>query len=406
MPGERSLDIVVFGATGFVGALVAGHLAAHAPDGVRVGLAGRSADRLAEVRDRLGVEWPVFVVDSSDDRALAELAASTRVVATTVGPYVRHGLPLVAACAAAGTDCVDLTGEVIFARQCIDSFDEAARRTGARIVNSCGFDSIPSDLGVLITADRAREDAAGDLRDTTLLVTSMRGGVSGGTVDSVRTQLAAMRGDKAVRRLVADPYALSPDRAREPDSGSERDSMAVRHDRELGWTGPFVMAGYNTRVVRRSNALQDWAYGRGFRYQERMGFGTGPVAPVAAGLVTGALGATVAGLSLAPSRAVLDRLLPKPGDGPSPEQRAKGRFRVEIHAVTSSGARYVGTVAAHGDPGYAATAVMMGESALCLVLERDRLPERAGILTPATGLGLPLVDRLRAQGFELSVSPV
>ncbi|HEY7075269.1 MAG TPA: saccharopine dehydrogenase NADP-binding domain-containing protein [Solirubrobacteraceae bacterium] len=399
---DRDLDVVVFGATGFAGRLVAGHLAAHAPAEVRVGLAGRSREKLERVRDELGVAgWELVVADSSDAASLAALAAKTRVVATTVGPYWPDGLALVKACAAAGTDYADLTGEVLFVRASIDRHHAAAAASGARIVHSCGFDSIPSDLGMLAL----HAAAGGELEEATLVVTSVRGSFSGGTLASMKGQLAAVRGDPEHRRLVADPYALSPDRAAEPDLGSQRDLDHPVRDDTLGmWLGPFVMASFNTRVVRRSNALQDWAYGARLRYREVMGFGSGLDAPVKAAAVTAGLAALAGGLSFGPTRDLLDRFLPAPGEGPSEESRNRGHFRMEIHGRTAAGARHVARVAARGDPGYAATAVMLGESALCLARDRDRLPDRAGVLTPATALGEPLADRLRANGFTLEAT--
>jgi short subunit dehydrogenase-like uncharacterized protein len=403
---ERGLDIVVFGATGFVGRLVAGYLAEHAPDGVRIGLAGRSEERLAQTRLRLGPVasgWPLVVADSGDEESLASMVRGARVVATTVGPYRGSGLRLVDACIAAGTDYADLTGEVLFARESIERHAGAAE-AGARIVHSCGFDSIPSDLGVLLLHEAAREHGDGELEDTTLVVTAFKGGLSGGTLASVRGQIDELRTNGDARRVIADPYALSPDRSSAADGGGERDVRGVGRDEELGgWVGPFVMAPYNTRVVRRSNALLDGAYGRRFRYREVSGFGTGPAAPVKAVAATAMLGALLGGLAFGPTRKVLDRVLPDPGEGPSETTRRRGCFRLEIHTRTSKGARYRATVAATGDPGYAATAMMMGESALCLALDRDRLPQRAGVLTPAVAMDGALADRLRAAGMTLAI---
>lgn len=404
---ERDLDVVVFGATGFVGGLLAAHLAEHAPEGVRIGLAGRSADKLARVRDGLperAADWPLLAADAADPVSLTTLARQTRVVATTVGPYARYGLPLVEACAEAGTDYCDLTGEVLFVRQSIDRFDEAAKASGARIVHACGFDSIPSDLGVLAAAEQARADGEGELEDTVLHVVSMKGGVSGGTIDSARAQLEAVSKDGSLKKLVFDPYSLSPDRSAEPELGDERDRTTPGKEPLLDrWVAPFVMAPFNTRIVRRSNALSDWSYGRRFRYREVMGVGSSPLAPVLATGITAGLGAGMAGLAFAPTRKLLDKVLPKPGEGPSEQARRNGHFRIEVVTRTSTGARYTATVAAKGDPGYAATAVMQGESALCLALDRERLPDAAGVLTPATAMGDALADRLRAQGFEISV---
>jgi short subunit dehydrogenase-like uncharacterized protein len=406
MSADRDLDIAVFGATGFVGRLVAGYLAGHAPDGVRIGLAGRSAQRLAELAAGLGPAasaWPLLVADSTDPESMATLARSARVVATTVGPYRRHGLALVEACARAGTGYADLSGEVLFIRESIDRCHDLAASTGARIVHCCGFDSVPSDLGVLLLHHAARADDAGDLQDTTLIVTALKGGVSGGTLASGMGQWDEVRASAGRRRLTQDPYALSPDRRAEPDLGDERELEWVSYDRDLGiWAGPFLMAGLNSRVVRRSNALLGWAYGREFRYREVTGFGASPAAPVQAAVVSAALKALAGGLAFRPSRALLGQFLPGPGEGPSAKTRAAGFFRMEIHARTSDGAAYLSKIEARGDPGYAATAVMLGESALCLALDQDRLPARAGVLTPATAMGAALADRLRSAGQTLT----
>jgi short subunit dehydrogenase-like uncharacterized protein len=409
MDAERELDVVVFGATGFVGRLVAAYLAEHAPEGVRIGLAGRSQARLEETRASLGpvaADWPLIVADSGDPASLAALARSARVVATTVGPYRPRGLPLVGACAEAGTDYVDLTGEVLFERASIDRYHQVAAGTGARIVHGGGFDSIPSDLGVHFLYETVQADGGGELEDTTLVVTRLRGGFSGGTLASIVEQLDEVRADPALRRAAADAYALSPDRPAEPDLGRQRDLMKVRHDVDLGiWTGPFLMASINTRVVRRSNALLDWAYGRQFRYREVSGYGTGRGGALRAGVATAAMGALAGALAYPRARRLLvGRVLPGPGQGPREQTRQNGRFRMEIHTRTSAGRRYRARVAAQGDPGYQATAVMMGETALALVLDRDRLPGRAGVLTPATALGTVLTDRLRAAGMTFEAN--
>lgn len=406
---SRDFDVVVYGATGFVGVLVAGHLAGHAPAGTRIALAGRSAEKLAKVKAQLGVDWPVIVADATDEAALAGLAASTRVVITTVGPYAKYGHVLVHACAAAGTDYVDLTGEVLFARLSADENHKLAQSTGARIVHSCGFDSIPSDIGVHVLHARIQADDAGDLTDTTMVV-RMRGGISGGTIDSMRHQLDVIKKDRGLRRIAASPYSLSPSRADEPDLGRQDDMVSLPGsavDPSLrGSLAPFVMASYNTRVVRRSNALRDWAYGRRFRYREVMSVGTSPLSPVVATGVKLGLGALVAGLALPPTRFILDRVLPKPGDGPDERARREGHFTVDIYTTTTTGARYKARVKAKGDPGYAATAVMLGEAGLALALDRaDLPPSEGGVLTPATGIGDALVNRLVAAGLEITAGP-
>jgi len=296
---------------------------------------------------------------------------------------------------------------VLFVRDSIDRCHDVAARAGARIVHCCGFDSVPSDLGVLLLHHAARADDAGDLRDTTLAVTALRGGISGGTVASMMGQQEEVRGSAERRRAVADPYALSPDRGAEPDLGDERDLDWVRYDGDLGmWTGPFAMAGINTRVVRRSNALQGWVYGRRFRYREVTGFGAGPAAPLLAAAVSTTLKATEAGLAFGPSRALLGQLLPAPGRGPGERTRRTGYFRLQIHTRTSAGARYLGTIGARGDPGYAATSVMLGEAALCLALDQDQLPDHAGVLTPATAMGAALAARLRSASHTMATQRI
>ena len=405
----RDIDIVLFGASGFVGRLTAAHLATHAPAGTRIALAGRSPERLAAVARDLGpvaADWSLVVADASDETSLRRMAESTHVLVSTVGPYLRHGLPLVQACARAGTHYADLTGEVLFARASIDAADETARSTGARIVHSCGFDSVPSDLALLLAHQWAQAEDAGPLTSATLEVLSARGGFSGGTIDSLRLQLDTARRDPRAQQLVADPYALSPDRTAEPDLGPQHDTFRPRPRRRgaaLEWVAPFVMASYNTRVVRRSNALLDHAYGPRLRYAEVMTF-SGRTAALQASAVAGFLAGVTGLLAVPPLRPLVDAALPSPGAGPTERTRREGHFRVRVDARTESGRRATVTVAAQGDPGYAATAVMLGESALALAVDGDRLPARAGVLTPATGIGTPLVERLRCRGFTLDVT--
>ncbi|MGQ0573069.1 MAG: saccharopine dehydrogenase family protein [Pseudonocardia sp.] len=402
----RDHDLVLYGASGFVGALTAAHLAAHAPPDARIALAGRSQEKLKAARALLpgaARDWPVLVADSADSTAVAELAAATTALATTVGPYARYGMPVVEACARAGTHYADLTGEVLFVRDAIGRCDAAARASGARIVHACGYDSVPSDLAVLLLHQRAVADGAGGLRDVQLVATA-RGGISGGTIDSLRGQVEALASDPRLRRVVGDPHALSPDRAAEPAPSQPRDAGPPARTPDGRWTAPFVMAPFNTRIVRRSNALQDWAYGSGMRYGEVMGVGRGPLGAAAAAGITAGLAGFVAAFSAAPTRRLLDRVLPAPGAGPSAQVREKGWFSSVVDATTEGGRRYRATVAGPGDPGYAATAVMLGEAALALALDSDRLPDRAGSLTPATGIGDVLVERLRAAAHTYKVT--
>jgi short subunit dehydrogenase-like uncharacterized protein len=346
----------------------------------------------------------VVVVDTTDETRVDELARSTRIVVTTVGPYARYGLPLARACAVAGTDYADLTGEVLYVRDLIDSCHETAVRTGARLVTSCGFDSVPSDLGVHLLFEEALREAGEGITDTTLLVTAMSGGFSGGTIGSTRAQLEAITADPAKRKVVFDPFSLSADRAAEPDGRDQRDPLYIYRDARTGrWTAPFVMAPFNTRIVRRTNSLRGHAYGPGFRYREAIGFGRDTSGLLRASALTAALGAGLTAMATPWLRPVADRVLPSPGEGPSEEARQNGRFRMELRTTTDSGRRLLAVVSAQGDPGYAATSVMLGESALCLAQDGDRLYEGGGVLTPAVAMGDALADRLRAAGFRLTV---
>ena len=408
---SREFDIVIYGATGFVGKLTAEYLAT-AGGAARIALAGRSPERLAAIRTTLGdsaQSWPIITADAASPSSLDAMAARTQVVVTTVGPYSRYGLPLVAACAAAGTDYADLTGEAMFVRQSIDDYHKQAVDTGARIVHACGFDSVPSDMSVYELFRRARQDGTGELVDTDYVLRSFSGGVSGGTIASMIEVFRASSGDPDTRRLLADPYTLAQDRGAEPELGPQPD-LPRRRGREIApeldgvWAAGFVMAMYNTRIVRRSNALLDYAYGHRFRYAEYMGVGPSPMAGVAAAATTAAVAASAAlggrFFRLLPRRLV-DRIAPKPGTGPSEEVRERGYYRVETYTTTSTGARYVATMSQSGDPGYKATSVMLGECGLALALDRDKLPALHGVLTPAAAMGDALLARFPAAGISL-----
>lgn len=411
---QREFDIVLYGATGFVGKLTAEYLAIAGSD-ARIALAGRSHDKLRAVRDTLGdaaQSWPLIEAGASQQSTLDAMAARTKVVVTTVGPYLKYGLPLVAACAAAGTDYADLTGESLFIRESIDLYHKQAIDTGARIVHSCGFDSIPSDLTVFALHRRAEQDNAGQLTDTNMVVRKFAAGVSGGTVASMLELLKVASSDPEARRLMIDPYTLTPDRAAEPELGAQPDAR-WRRGREIApeldgyWTGAFVMAAANTRIVRRSNALLDYAYGRRFEYAEQMSVGKSIVAPVAAAMATGGNAATIAlgsrYFNRLPERLV-ERIAPKPGTGPNERVRENGHYTIETYTTTTTGARYRSTMSQKGDPGYKATSVLLGESGLALALDRDRLSDLRGVLTPAAAMGDALMARFPAVGVTLETT--
>lgn len=410
----REFDVVVYGATGYVGELTARYLADHAPIGTKVALAGRNETKLATVRKRLperAQSWPLIVADSSSPSALDAMVARTRVVCTTVGPYLKYGESLVVAAATAGTDYVDLTGEVPFVRYSIDKAHETAAASGARIVHSCGFDSIPSDLGVYALYQKISDDDAGQLTDTTLVMRAMRGGLSGGTIDSMRV-LAEQAKDSQIRRLMLNPQSLSggPGEVPKASLSSEPSDLNIVSAKKVdpslrGTLAPFFMAGHNTRIVRRSNVLLDNAYGPDFHYAETMNVGSIPaVSTITAGAVGVGTGASLGAMSFGPTRRLLDRVLPKPGSGPSEKARDNGYFVSEGYTRTTTGRRFRAQMRAQGDPGYKATAVMLGESALTLALDRDNLPPRTGVLTPAAAMGDALIGRLRTAGFTIEAT--
>ncbi|BBX72811.1 saccharopine dehydrogenase NADP-binding domain-containing protein [Mycobacterium shinjukuense] len=413
-PLEREFDIVLYGATGFSGTLTADYLA-HSGSPVRIALAGRSTERLRAVRENLGAaaqDWPLILADAAQPSTLEAMATRAQVVLTTVGPYTRYGLPLVAACATAGTDYADLTGELMFGRISIDLYHKQAADTGARIVLSCGFDSIPSDLNVYQLYRRAIEDGTGELCDTNLVLRSFsQRWVSGGSVATYSEAMRTASSDPDARRMVNDPYTLTTDRGAEPELGPQPD-FPWRRGRDLApelagfWTGGFVQGPYNTRIVRRSNALQDWAYGRRFRYSETMSLGRSVAAPVASAAVTGAIaGAIGVGnryFSRLPRRLV-ERITPRPGTGPSRKTRERGHYRFETYTTTTTGARYRATFAHHVDA-YASTAVLLAESGLALALDRDRLSELRGVLTPAAAMGDVLLRRLPRAGLSMGTA--
>ncbi len=409
---DRAFDIVLFGATGYTGELVAEELLARCGAGAKWAIAGRDQGKLEAVRARLAAvdprarELPIVVADSHDRASLDRMAREARVVCTTVGPYALHGSELVAACAAHGTDYCDLTGEVPWMRRMIDAHDDAAKRTGARIVHACGFDSIPSDLGVLLLETESLARYGRPCEDVTLTVTSLRGGASGGTLASMLNLVAAARRDSEVRSVLRDPYALNPAGERHGRDGG--DSLTVARDGERGgYLGPFVMGPVNTRVVRRSNALLGYRYGRELRYREAMQYGTGARGLVMANGARVAILGLVAGAAFAPTRRLLGRLLPKPGQGPTREARESGHFRVRIAGSLVDAGGTARTIACrvegHRDPGYGSTAILLAESALCLACDAPVDVHTSGVLTPATALGITLVRRLRDAGMVLAV---
>lgn len=401
---DRDFDLVLWGATGFTGRLVAEHLVRRGgARNLRWAVAGRNPERLAAVLEQIGAPHiPTLLADSHDPRALAALARRGRVVCSTVGPYALHGSELVAACADTGTHYCDLSGEVHWMRRMIDAHEARAAETGARIVHSCGFDSIPSDLGCLFLQQHAIERYGRPCSSVKLFVRKLRGGLSGGTVASMLNAIEVAKRSPDDRHVMGDPYALNPvgDR-RGPE---KRDQARPMRDPDADcWTAPFVMAAVNTRIVRRSHALLGWPWGHSFRYGESLMTGQGIRGLARATAVTASLGGFLAVGALAPGRALMNRLfLPQPGQGPGPEAREAGGFEMLLigRHPGAPERRIQARVKGKRDPGYGATSRMLAEAAICLALDGERLPTGGGSWTPATALGGLLIERLE-QGADV-----
>jgi short subunit dehydrogenase-like uncharacterized protein len=395
---DREFDVIVWGATGFTGRLVAEHLLRRHEVGgdLRWAIAGRSDHKLADVRRDLGGRadrLPIVVADADDQSSMDALAERTTVICSTVGPYALHGSNLVAACAGHGTQYCDLTGEVQWMRRMIDAHHERARDTGARIVHTCGFDSIPSDLGVLFVQQEMQRRHGVSAMAVKFRTRDVRGGLSGGTVASLLNMQDEAERDPAIRAVLDDPYGLNPIGERRGLDAPER--TLPEYDPDFGgWVAPFPMAAINTRVVRRSNALMGFPYGREFRYDEGMLMPFGPWGfPLAAGISAGSA-ALMAAAAIGAVRRNLTRLLPQPGQGPSAQTRESGYFVIELlgRHPADPAANVRVRIRGDRDPGYGATARMLGEAALCLA--RDSLPSPGGVLTPASAMGDALLARL------------
>ena len=409
---DRPYDVVVWGATGVAGRLLAAYLAEqYPPDELSLAIGGRDEERLAAVEADLrdGSEWdevPVVLGDATDPESLREMARDTHVVATTVGPYTTYGTPLVEACIETGTDYCDLTGEVTWVRETVDRYHDDAVEAETRIVHSCGFDSVPADIGTLLVQSYATETFGAPCSEVRIHLESASGGVSGGTLASFAELFETAAEDPVARETLRNPYSLAPPGEREGvDRGQQR---LARKDPLTGeWTGPSPMAPVNERIVRRSNALLDYPYGHEFRCSEVIPTGRSPVGAAGASLVAGGLGLFAAAMSIAPVRSGLRRFVfPDPGEGPSDRQIANGHFTVRVlgRGATADGPFTVESeFGADRDPGYGGTARMLGESAMCLLRDETDTPLDGGVLTPASGIGLPLAERLRAVGFTITV---
>ena len=396
MKRGREHDVVVFGASSFVGQILCRYLVRrHGTNGdLRWAIAGRSASKLDAVARSAGADVPRLVADASDRGALDDLAASTQVVVSTVGPYALYGSELVAAVVEAGGDYCDLTGEVQWMRRMIDAHQARAESTGARIVHTCGFDSIPSDLGTWFTQQRAIEEFGEPCVDVRMSVKAAKGGVSGGTAASGMQMFEEMAENPELRKVLGDPYVLAPvDLRRGPKQPGV--GRPTRDDRFESWVAPFVMAPTNSAVVLRSHALLGQPWGRDFSYGETMMTGDGLVGGAAAWAMTAGLVAFAGAASFGPTRKLLGRVIPQPGDGPSEAKQQAGYFDLRFVGRTVDGREIRTKVTGDADPGYGSTAKMLGESAV-VFLDLDPATVGGGFWTPASAFGDALIERLEA----------
>jgi short subunit dehydrogenase-like uncharacterized protein len=377
----KKFDIVVYGATGFTGRLVAEYLAANykGDKNLKWAMAGRSLDKLKSVRDEIGApsDTPLLVADASDAASLTAMVEQTKSVITTVGPYMLYGNELLAACVAAGVDYFDLCGEPIWMRQKIEQHEAAAKQSGSRIVFSCGYDSLPFELGVFCAQEQAKRALGAAAPRVKGRVRKMVGTFSGGTAASMRALFAAAAKDQSLVALLKNPFSLTPGF----DGPKQPPGNRPVYDEELQtWTAPFVMANINTRNVHRSNMLLGFSYGKDFVYDEMVI--TGP----------GEQGEAIAKKIMAANNKLSGNDVPKPGEGPSKEEREAGHYDLLFVAIAPDGRQVRAAVKGDRDPGYGSTSKMISECAICLL--RDTPDVKGGIWTPGAAMGDRLIKRL------------
>ena len=416
-PRKRQYDVVLYGATGFVGRQTVAYFARRAASRVagakslRWALGGRSADRLEAVKAACGpgaAGAGIVVAGAQDLEALDALARNSAVVLSTAGPFALYGSALVAACVKHGTHYVDITGETPWVHGLIAQHHAKAARDGTRIIPFCGFDSVPSDLGTWLVT-QTMQQKFGQHCERVKACFSLRGGVNGGTLASMFNFMGSGQA-----KLLADPFLLNPDSPKVRAAGADLDPVAPVYDIDFqAWLGPFFMGPINTRVVRRSAALltsaggQGAGYAKDFHYQEYMRFGAGGLSAAAAAAFSAGMAASQATLKLAPVRRLARRLAPGPGTGPSEAAMDGGSFRCDLVGKSAGGHVVRARVADKGDPGNRATTKMVCEAALALALQADQLPggpALGGVLTPATGLGDVLLARLRKAGMTFEAA--
>ena len=389
----RMFDLVVFGATSFAGQLVCKHLVArHGTDGeLRWAIAGRDPEKLAAVASETGADVERILADAKREDDMAHLAESANVVVSTVGPYALYGSELVAAVAGAGTDYCDLTGEPHWMQQMIDRHSAEAEASGARIVHACGVDSIPSDIGVLFTQRQAIERLGVACNRIKMRVKAFKGGASGGTVATMMNTMDELSSDPGLRKVLGNPYAIAPEGQR---TGVRQPNVTTPfRDGTTGhWVAPFLMATVNTRVVHRTHALLGHPWGGDFRYDEASMMGRGATGFARASAMSAGLAGAMAAAAIGPARSILQRVLPEPGSGPTPEQQENGYFDLRFYGSTDDGRSIATRVTGDRDPGYGSTAKMLGEAAFALLGPNG---VGGGFWTPATAFGEALIAPLQ-----------
>lgn len=419
---KKQFDVIVFGATSFVGQILCRYLLAEFGTAAKPGarklawaIAGRSQSKLDALVTSLGADaknLSIIMADAEDEAALEALCAQTKVVISTVGPYALYGETLVRVCSRSGSDYCDLTGEPHWVRRMITTYGYDAKRSGARIVHCCGFDSIPSDLGVWFLQQESMRQFGAPCTEVKMRVKAMRGAASGGTVASGLNIVREATKDAALRKELSNPYSLCPPESAPdfaPESAPKIRQTNVRtatFDEDFkAWSAAFVMAAINVRVVLRSNALQDYVYGRDFRYDEAMLTGKGMGGHAKAIAVTAGLGGFVAAAAMAPTRWLMEKtILPAPGEGPSPEAQEKGFYDFRFVGRTADGRELRVKVTGDRDPGYGSTAKILGEAAACLAHDISHDAVGGGFWTPATALGAALHQRLETHaGLKFDV---
>jgi short subunit dehydrogenase-like uncharacterized protein len=395
----KKFDLVIFGATSFVGQILTEYLFDHIglSRKVKWAIAGRSEAKLNTLRDSLGdkaAKLPIIVADSMDQPALEAMCKKSRVIVSTVGPYALYGETLVKVCAENGNDYCDLTGEAYWIKQMILKYEKTAKKSGARIVNCCGFDSIPSDLGNHFLQREGKKQLGKFFNQVKLRVKAMKGGASGGTIASMAEMIVAAKADAQVRRDMANPYILCPEK--HSYSIKQTSVKGPTYDKDFdSWSAPFIMEAINARVVLRSNSLRRMAFGKDFSYGEAMLTGAGHSGRVKAIALTAGLAAFAGSMVLDPLRNLMNKfVLPKPGEGPSLQDQLNGFFDIELMGKNAKGETLTAKVTGDRDPGYGCTAKMLAQAGLCLAFDLTKEDKAGGFWTPSTAMGDLLIERL------------